>query len=116
MIRKAEDVNVIRKECHMGGEGEITIRELLTGPEEMYNRGRVFAHTTLAPGASIGYHVHRGDSEIYYIYSGTAEFNDNGEIRTLHAGDVAVTPEGCGHGIRNTGSGPLDFIAVIVYA
>ena len=116
MIRKAENVHIINKENHMGGEGPITIRELLTGPEEMCGKGRVFAHTTLAPGASIGYHVHKGASEIYYIYSGTAAFNDNGEVRTLHAGDVAITPEGCGHSIQNTGDGPLDLIAVIVYA
>ena len=30
------------------GTGEITVRDILNGPEELYEKGRVFAHTTVA--------------------------------------------------------------------
>lgn len=115
MIRQKSALLVESKVNHLGGEGEITIRSLLNTPEEMYNKGRVFAHTTLQPGASIGYHVHENDSETYYIYSGTGEFNDNGAVRTVQAGDVAFTGSGEGHGIKNIGKEPLELIALILY-
>ena len=81
----------------------------------MYHKGRVFAHTTVWPGCSLGYHVHANESETYYILSGTGEFNDNGELKTVQAGDVTFTPAGEGHGIKNTGSEPMDLIALILF-
>lgn len=51
----------------------------------------------------------------YYILNGTAEFSDNGNIVTLKAGDVAYTPDGEGHGIRNVGEDTLHFISLILY-
>ena len=116
MIRTAEKLFVEEKDCHMGGEGHLAIRHILTSPDEMLRKGRAFAHSTLEPGASIGYHLHEGESEIYYIYSGKGEINDNGEIRPIRAGDTIVTPDGHGHGIKNTGDDPLHFIALILYA
>ena len=107
--------NVEYKENVFEGIGGANIRHLLNGPDEMHNKGRVFAHTTLEPGCSIGYHIHNGDSETYYILSGTAEYNDNGTIVTLTSGDVAFTPDGQGHGIKNIGKEPLSFIALILY-
>ena len=116
MILQANEIPAVERERHLGGEGRLTVRELLDGPEALFGKGRVFAHTTVQPGASIGYHVHNGESEIYYIYSGEAEFNDNGELRRVQTGDVTVTPPGCGHGIRNIGRQPLELIALILYA
>lgn len=115
MIRKNTERNVEFKENHLGGNGSLSIRHLLNGPGELQDKGRVFAHTTLQPGASIGYHIHDGESETYYIYSGSAEFNDNGKTVALQAGDVAFTGSGEGHGIKNIGDGPLELIALILY-
>jgi mannose-6-phosphate isomerase-like protein (cupin superfamily) len=97
------------------GDGQITVRSLLNNEEEMYHKGRVFAHTTLPPGCSIGYHIHSDESETYYILSGIGEFNDNGTLKTVHPGDVTFTPAGQGHGIRNVGDEPLELIALILY-
>ncbi|HBL35389.1 MAG TPA: cupin domain-containing protein [Firmicutes bacterium] len=115
MIRRSNERTVEVKESPFQGEGKITVRNLLNGPEEMYNKGRAFAHNTLAPGCSLGFHIHKNESETYYIYSGTGEFNDNGTITTVSAGDVAFTGAGEGHGLKNTGDEPLEFIALILY-
>lgn len=116
MIRRNQEKVVTVRERPFGGDGQITIRSLLNNEEEMSRKGRVFAHTTLLPGCSIGYHVHKAESETYYIYSGTGEFNDNGTLQTVYAGDVAHTPAGQGHGLKNTGNEPIELIALILYA
>ena len=115
MIRKSEERQVTYKENVFQGEGGITIRNLLNGPEEMYGKGRAFAHNTLVPGSSLGFHVHQNEGEAYYILSGTGEFNDNGTIVTVAAGDVTFTGAGEGHALKNTGTEPLEFIALIIY-
>lgn len=116
MIRKSNEKEVNRYDHKFDGDGFITVRSLINNDKELNNKGRVFAHTTLNPGCSIGYHVHNGDTEIYYIYSGKAEYNDNGKIVTVEAGDVTFTPSGEGHGIKNIGTEPVEFIALIIYS
>jgi mannose-6-phosphate isomerase-like protein (cupin superfamily) len=115
MIRRSAEKEVLIRQRLFDGLGSVMVRNLLNGPEEMYDKGRVFAHSTLEPGCSIGYHVHQGESETYYFISGTGEFNDNGEIKTVYAGDVTFTAAGEGHGVKNIGTDPLEFIALILY-
>ena len=80
MIRRSDDKISVRKPSPFNGVGEITVRSLLNGPEEMENKGRVFGHTTVYPGSKIGLHTHKGDAETYYILSGSGKYNDNGTI------------------------------------
>ena len=80
MIRKYSDLLKEQKNAPFDGTGEIMVRSLLNGPDELYHKGRVFAHTTVYPGSAIGYHVHTDESETYYILKGTARYNDNGTI------------------------------------
>lgn len=80
MIRRSKEKISVRKPAPFDGVGEITVRSLLNGPEEMSQKGRVFGHTTVYPGSEIGYHIHNGDSETYYILSGKGRYNDNGTI------------------------------------
>jgi mannose-6-phosphate isomerase-like protein (cupin superfamily) len=115
MIRRSEDKKVDRYDHKFGGEGYITVRSFIENDKEMNDKGRCFAHTTLNPGCEIGYHVHHGDTEIYYIFSGEAEYNDNGTMTTVKAGDVTFTPDGTGHGMKNTGAVPVEVIALIIY-
>lgn len=116
MVRSKDDIKSESFEHKFGGDGFITVDSLNENDEELNNKGRVFAHTTLGPGCSIGYHEHHGESEIYYIASGSGEFNDNGNIVPVQAGDVTYTFSGMGHGIRNTGSAPMELVALILYA
>lgn len=115
MIRERDEKNYERKPAPFGGTGEILVRHLLTGADEMYQAGRLFGHTTIYPGSAIGYHVHQSESETYYILSGTAKYSDNGTIRILRAGDVAFTGAGEGHGIEALGNEPVELIALILY-
>ncbi|MBE5986487.1 quercetin dioxygenase-like cupin family protein [Lacrimispora xylanisolvens] len=115
MIRRNEEKESIRKPAPFDGTGEITVRSLLNGPEEMSRKGRVFGHTTVWPGSEIGYHLHNGDSETYYILSGSGRYNDNGTFTTLNAGDVAYCAPGEGHGIACIGEEPIEMIALILY-
>ncbi|MBQ5746594.1 MAG: cupin domain-containing protein, partial [Clostridia bacterium] len=68
----------------------------------------------LKVGEKVNFHMHVGECELYYIISGKAIYNDNGEKVTLEVGDVTYTPSDEGHGIENAGDTPLEFIALIV--
>jgi len=116
MVRRANERNVEKADHKFGADGYITVRSLTNDDQELNNKGRVFAHTTVAPGSGIGFHVHNGDTEIYYVVSGCAEYNDNGSITTIKTGDVTFTPSGTGHGINNKGTEPLEIIALIIYS
>lgn len=115
MIRRNSEKEVNRYERKFGADGFITVRSLINNDAELNGKGRCFAHTTVLPGHGIGYHVHNGDSEIYYVLSGAAEYNDNGTMTTISAGDVTFTPSGSGHGLTCTGNEPLEIIALILY-
>jgi mannose-6-phosphate isomerase-like protein (cupin superfamily) len=114
MIKRKASYPVQHVESMRGGEGKVTIESLLT-PAELYEKGRLYAKLTIEPGCSIGYHVHEGEMESYYILSGEALVSDNGENVTLHAGDSVWTPSGEGHSAKNTGDTPLEMIALILF-
>lgn len=115
MIRKKEELHKEQKPSPFGGTGEILVRDLLNGPDEMYQKGRVFVHTTVYPGSGMGYHVHTKESETYYILSGQGLFNDNGTISPVGPGDVTFTGAGEGHSIEAVGEHPVEMIALILY-
>ncbi len=96
-----------------GGEGQVTFKHLLEAPE-MHGVCGLYAEVTVYPGSSVGWHVHTGESETYYILSGVAEYNDNGRVRRVYPGETTYTPDGCGHEIRPFGKEPLVFIALII--
>ena len=49
MVRAKESITRTTKPAPFNGTGEICVRDLLNGPGEMYNKARVFAHTTVYP-------------------------------------------------------------------
>ena len=103
MIRRSNEKQSVRKPAPFQGKGEITVHNLLNGDDEMSHKGRVFGHTTVYPGSEIGYHIHQGDSETYYILSGHGKYNDNGMIAEIGPGDVAYCAPGEGHGLACVG-------------
>ncbi len=104
-------IEIVRR-CE-GGEGQVMFRHLLEKPD-MHGKCNLYAEVTVYPGSSVGWHVHTGESETYYILSGTADYDDNGQKRRLSAGDVTHTKDGCGHSIRPAGNDALVFIAMIL--
>ncbi|MCR4576902.1 MAG: cupin domain-containing protein [Clostridiales bacterium] len=115
MIRKADACNIEYREHMRDGDGTVMLTSLIAGPEELNNKGRLFSKITLRPGCSIGFHIHDHDAELFYILTGTAEYNDNGNICTVTAGDVTICPTGTGHGIANKTDQLVELVAVIVY-
>lgn len=111
--RKADGINETKK--LFGGEGEARLRQILNGPDEMYGKGRVFSHLRLEKGCEVGWHIHRGDGETYYILRGKGEFNDNGTVVQVLPGDVTFTGDGEGHALKNVGDETLEAIALILY-
>ena len=97
-----------------GGEGSLKIEHLLTR-EELYEKGRLYALITVDPGSSIGFHVHEGEMESYYIISGEGEYLDHDETVVVQPGDITFTGSGQGHALKNTGGAPLKLIAQILY-
>ena len=115
MIKRKSSYPIQKNENMRGGDGVVVIEHLLS-PDELYDKGRLYAKVTLDAGCSIGYHVHEGEMESFYIVSGEAEASDNGEIVRLSAGDTILTKNGDGHSIKNVGTETLEVIAQILYA
>ena len=107
MIRKSGEHRVFAR-----GEGvEIKI---IAEPAEVYDMGRLYAHITFAPGASIEYHAHEAEMESYYMIKGSLKVDDNGKTTYLEEGDTMITPHTQGHAVHNEKSEPAEMIALIV--
>ena len=115
MIRRKDECKIEYREHMRGGDGTAKVTSFITGADELCGKGRVFSRITLEPGCSIGYHVHEGDIEFFYILTGTGVYSDNGELVTVHAGDVAICEEGHGHSMSNQSNEVLEMIALVVY-
>lgn len=115
MIRKANECKIEYREHMRDGDGTVKLMHLITGPEELRGKGRMFAKITLEPGCSIGCHAHEGDSELFFILKGTAEYNDNGTVQTVTAGDVMICLPDTSHSIANRSDEVVEFMSVIVY-
>ena len=114
MIRRSDEKAAETRKM-FGGQGEAVMIRILNGAEEMYGKGRVFNHVVLRPGCEIGWHLHRGDGETYYILKGHGIYNDNGTETEVGPGDVTFTDDGEGHALLNDGEEDLELIALILY-
>ena len=103
----------IAKMASGNGNGEFTLEKLL-GPAECVDKVGLYARVIVPPKMSVPYHQHVGDSESYYILSGSGVYDDNGEKRAVKAGDSTWTPDGSSHGLENTGDEDLVFMALII--
>lgn len=97
-----------------GGEGHVIIKHIL-GEKELNGKCGLYAQVTIEPGCSLGYHEHHNESETYYILSGQGDYDDNGTVCPVKAGDVTFTPDNHGHGLKNTGDTDLVFMALIIF-
>ncbi len=109
-----DKVEAVREKA-AGGAGRIVGRHPFQAdsrPES--SRFKMVGEMTLEPGASIGFHVHESDEEIYIITSGRGIYTDSDRSEhPVAVGDVTLTRRGEGHALANTGDGQLTFTAVI---
>ena len=112
MVIQRKEMKIEERERMRDGEGSTNLIYLLDAGTE--RNARMFAEVTLNPGCSIGYHPHDSETEYYFILSGTGTVNDDGNEVQVKQGDSVITGNGASHSIKNTGSVPLVFHAVIV--
>ena len=107
-------METIYEENPCGGKGRMMLEKILS-TAELNGKCGLYARVTLPPGAVLGFHEHHGNSESYFILSGSGEYDDNGTKRIVRAGDTTWTPDGSGHGLSNAnGAEDLVFMALIV--
>ena len=94
-----------------GGKKQVRSTELSSSLPQSVRR---FATHTLEPGASIGYHVHRGETEVVYILDGMGTVQDDDRTCDIFACDSFITPSGHGHALENTGDRDLVLLSVII--
>lgn len=115
MIRKPSDYRNVDIERMKGGSGVFHVEHILEAAE-LRDKGRMFARGTLAPGCSVGYHVHPHDMEICFFLSGAGAVRDeSGVVTEVAAGDCNVCDVGHGHEIINTGQEDLVYLCVILF-
>ena len=110
MIKTKEEVRVVTENNEQG-----KVKMFLSQLSDFDGVGekiRMYAHARLKPGEEVGFHVHKNESELYYILSGKALYDDNGTKIEIEAGTVTHTPPGSGHGITNIGQEMLEFMAL----
>lgn len=112
MVIHRNEMKMEDKESLRGGEGCTHFTYLLDGSTQ--KNARMFAELTLNPGCSIGYHSHDSETEYYFILSGTGIVNDDGKEVQVNQGDSIITGNGASHSIKNSGSVPLVFHAIII--
>lgn len=90
----------------LGGEKEITAR--------IYQDDNVeILWAKLAPGASVGMHTHKTESETMFFVSGTGKAIIGGQTEPVRAGVAHYCPKGHTHALINDGNEDLVFYAVL---
>lgn len=115
MIRKNEEFKPDLRENMRGGDGTVEVTNLVSD-KDLNDKGRLFGTIVLKPGCGIGYHIHENDTELFYVLEGKATYSDNGEIKEIAKGDLAICPAGTGHSVKNDSDENVVLMALIVYA
>ncbi len=103
----------ITTECSPEGVETLFLSNLKDFPG-INEKLRMFSLAELEPDGEVEFHIHENEFESYYIISGEGIYDDNGTKIPVSAGTVTYTPSGEGHGIKNTGSEKLSFIALVI--
>jgi mannose-6-phosphate isomerase-like protein (cupin superfamily) len=113
MIRRKADMEKEVRERMRDGAGAVEILHVFR-QKELRGKVRLFARLRLVKGSSIGYHLHDGEEEIFYILSGSGRVTEGETVTMVGPGDAVLTGGGGGHSIENLGEEPLDFLATIL--
>ena len=108
MISKLENLPVKQRRGE-NGETSLVLTDLADFPGRS-PKLKMFSRVQLLPGQKLAYHEHHGESEQYFILSGTGVYNDNGTEIPVGPGCVTCTRSGSGHGLENTGDEALELL------
>ena len=110
ITRKSERTTETRE--HMRGGAGAAL--LTPASKQLPANARLFSEIRLAPGASIGYHVHENETEMFLFLEGEGRVMDDDEEILVHPGDSMATFSGHGQAVENVGTTDLVLVAVIV--
>jgi mannose-6-phosphate isomerase-like protein (cupin superfamily) len=113
MLRRSEEMLNELKEQMRGGKGTVELTHIFK-QGEIKGKARLCAKITINPGCSIGLHQHVEEEEIFYFIKGVGQVDDNGVKSGIRAGDALLTGGGASHSVENTGSEPLEMVAIIL--
>lgn len=85
------------------------LRDVVTAasnPALSVHRGRI------EPGGEIFPHTHEGQTETFYILSGSAICTMGTRTTDVTAGQCCVAPSGIAHGLKNEGDEPVELMAL----
>ena len=114
MIHRPNEYKSEVREAMRGGDKSVKITHYFDEANELMSPTRLCARLDLEPGASIGFHTHENEEEMFIVLAGKALVDDNGVEKEVAAGDVILTGNGAGHAVKNIGSETLQMVAVIV--
>lgn len=81
---------------------------------DIFNGVNLLALFILDPKSSIGYHIHQGEGELYYIIEGEGLFIEDNKEYKVSKGDFCLIESGQGHALVNeSDTKRLKFIAVV---
>lgn len=110
MVRKSK----IEIKTNTAGEKDAVIFESANTQEELLNKCSLFGRMTLKPGCRVGYHLHEGNIESYFILSGKGIYTCEGVKTEVESGDMAYCGNGESHDLINSGAEDLVVMALIV--
>ena len=113
MVKKSISQNIEVRTEMRGGPGHVQIRHLANS-DDFAAKVRLCAEMVIPPGSGIGKHDHVDEDEIYIVKYGSGLLDDNGEEKTVSAGDTIITGRGAYHSLLNNGKEDLVITAVIV--
>jgi mannose-6-phosphate isomerase-like protein (cupin superfamily) len=113
MVFKKGTTNVETRVAMREGPGEVQLRELAPA-QGRPAKCRMFSELTMQPGCGIGEHPHVGETEFYYILSGSGVVVDDGVEVAIETGDCVSTGNGASHSITNNGNEPLVVLACVI--
>lgn len=113
MIKKNEEMKKKVYKHMRSGNGEASVTELWQG-DGLNPKIRNLRKIVFKQGSGIGYHVRENEQEFIYIISGEAQYNDDGKLGVMHAGDSSLTLSGHGHGLFNISEKDLVILEFIL--
>lgn len=112
MIYKRTEMIEDQRSAVHGGTGDVTLTYLMQ--RNTHPNLRLLTYMSVAPGATIGPHHHRLETEYYLLLKGSVTVDDNGTPSTLHAGDLLQTGNGQYHALQNTGDEAAELLVFVV--
>jgi len=86
--------------------------EVCDGWHLVHNEALSVIHERMPPGTAEVRHYHVHARQFFFVLSGTAELEMNGEIAQLHAHEGVEVPPGVPHQMKNTSDADVEFLVI----